>query len=36
MGCLDFLEKEMDEEEIAEKREWEQYMRRMKEGDDDE
>jgi hypothetical protein len=36
MGCLDFLEKEMDEEEIEEKREWEKYMRRMREEDDDE
>lgn len=35
-GCLDFLEKEMDEEEIEEKREWERQVRRMQEESDDE
>lgn len=35
-GCLDFLEKEMDEEEIEEKREWERQVRRLQERDDHE
>jgi hypothetical protein len=35
MGCLDFLEKEMDEEEIEEKRAWEHHVKRMQEGEDD-
>lgn len=35
MGCLSFLEYEMDEEEIEEKREWERQMRRLQEGRDD-
>lgn len=34
--CLDFLEKEMDEEEIEEKHEWERQMKRMQEGNQDE
>jgi hypothetical protein len=33
--CLDFLEKEMDEEEIEEKREWERQMRKLQEEEDD-
>lgn len=36
MNCLDFLEKEMDEDEIAEKREWERHMRKHIEEDEDE
>lgn len=34
--CLDFLEKEMDEEEIEEKHEWERQMRKLAEGGNDE
>lgn len=36
MGCLDFLEKEMDDEEIAEKRMWERHMRKHMEENEDE
>jgi hypothetical protein len=36
MGCLSFLEKEMDEDEIAEKREWERHMRKHMEENNDE
>lgn len=36
IGCLGFLEKEMDEEEIEEKQEWERQMRRLYEEDGDE
>lgn len=34
--CLDFLEKEMDEEEIEEKRDWERAVKRMREGNENE
>jgi hypothetical protein len=34
--CFGFLEKEMDEEEIEEKREWERQMRKLQEDEDDE
>lgn len=38
--CLDWIENEMDDEEIAAKREWEKQRRKLKEGfeepDDDE
>jgi hypothetical protein len=34
--CLSFLEKEMDDEEIEEKRKWEQHMRKHLEEDDEE
>lgn len=36
MKCLDFLEKEMDEDEIEAKREWERQVKRMQANDDDE
>jgi hypothetical protein len=35
-GCLDFLDKEMDEEEIEEKREWEYQMKRLQERNEEE
>lgn len=35
-GCLGFLEHDMDEEEIEEKREWERQVKKMMEDDDDE
>lgn len=35
MECLDFLEKEMNEEEIAEKREWERAVRQLREEEDE-
>lgn len=35
LECLDFLEKEMDEEEIKEKRAWERAMREDREEDDE-
>lgn len=33
--CLDFLEHEMDEEEVDEKHEWERKMNQMQEGNED-
>jgi hypothetical protein len=35
-GCLDFLEKEMDEEEIEEKHEWERQMKKLQERNEEE
>jgi hypothetical protein len=36
LDCLDFLEKEMDEDEIKEKHEWEREVKRLREENDDE